>query len=349
MKEIIKEYFEELDQSIETLSKKYEGNITSMPPWVLCYRKIRIGYVENSNFLLISATPSDDLDEDEIIEEFISTNEELRSFHLPWYKENASIRNLPNNSFHLEYGNVKLIEANNVNAIPALHDKALHIEITRDLIPETFSIENAKQMAINYWNNEQNKLPEGKSFVDNLQNIFNRFRNIIKRKSFVERRVHRYINEYYTYLLPSHIEKYFEHPLYLKNEKRIADFILKRENGFPSLLIELESPNVKVFKKNGELTAEANHAKNQISEWVRFLDRNPKNAEDEFEFLNGPKERLVIMGRGMEFEEEMINSKYTDTIIWTYDFLIVEAKNKWNRFIVEQCKLLGIENPNLIK
>ncbi|MEM5684256.1 hypothetical protein AAHB64_14515 [Bacillus toyonensis] len=97
------------------------------------------------------------------------------------------------------------------------------------------------------------------------------------------------------------------------------------------------------------MTAEANHAKNQISEWVRFIERNPKNAEDEFEFLNGPKERLVIMGRGMEFEEEMINSKYTDTIVWTYDFLIVEAKNKWNRFIVEQCKLLGIENPNLIR
>ncbi|PGL45468.1 Shedu anti-phage system protein SduA domain-containing protein [Bacillus thuringiensis] len=349
MKEIIKEYFKQLDQSIEKLSNKFEGNLTTIPSWVLCYRKIRIGYVESSNFVLISATPYDDLDEDEITEEVISTNEELSTFNSPWFSRYAGISKLPNHSHHFEYSDAKLIEPNNVNAVPVLHDKAVRIEITRDLISEVFSIENAKQRAIDFWNNKLNELPGGNSFVDNLQNIFSRFRSIIKRKSFVERRVHRYINEYYTYLLPSHIQKYFEHPLYLKDDTRIADFILKRENAFPSLLIELESPNVKVFKKNGELTAQANHAKNQISEWVRFIERNPKNAEDEFEFLNGPKERLVIMGRGMEFEEEMISSKYTDTIIWTYDFLIVEAKNKWNRFIIEQCKLLGIENPNLIQ
>lgn len=349
MKKIIVEYFKQIDRSIEMLSNKFEGNLTSMPPWVLCYRKIRIGYVANSNFVLISATPSNDLDEDEVTEELISTNEELRTFQPPWYKGNMSISTLPNHSYHMEYGNVKLIHKDNINAIPALHDKAVRIEVTKDLISEVYSIESAKQIAIDYWNNEQNNLPEGKSFVDNLQNIFNRFRNIIKRKSFVERRVHRYINDYYIYLLPSHIEKYFEHPLYLKDEKRIADFILKRENGFPPLLIELESPNVRVFKKNGEPTAEANHAKNQISEWVRFIERNPKNADDEFEFLDGPKERLVIMGRGVEYEEEMINSKYTDTIIWTYDFFIAEAKVKWNKVIAEQCKLLGIENPNFIR
>jgi len=54
------------------------------------------------------------------------------------------------------------------------------------------------------------------------------------------------------------------------------------------------------------------------------------------------------MGRGLEFLKEMINSKYTDTIMWTYDLLLKEAKDRWNRIIIEQCKLLGISNPNLL-
>ncbi|HDR8342854.1 TPA: DUF4263 domain-containing protein [Bacillus cereus] len=349
MREIIKAYFKEIDQSIEKLSNRFEGNLTSIPSWILCYRKIRVGYIDGSNFVLISITPSDDLMEDEVIEEVISTNEELRNFHSPWVIDNIRINNLPQSDFYQAFGDMKMIEKNNINALPVLQDKALRINVTKDLIPVFFSLEEARQNAIDFWNNGQNEFSEQNSFVDNLQNIFDRFKNIIKRKSFVERRIHRYINEYYMYLLPSHIDKYFEHPLYLNGEKRVADFILKRENSLPSMLIELESPNVKIFKKNGEPTAEANHAKNQISEWVRFIEQNSKNAEGEFEFLHGPKERLVIMGRGMDYKEQMMNSRYTDTLMWTYDFLIIEAKEKWNKFILEQCKVLGIEHPNLIQ
>ena len=60
-------------------------------------------------------------------------------------------------------------------------------------------------------------------------------------------------------------------------------------------------------------------------------------------FLQGPnKTRLVVMGRGLEFYGEMSNSRYTDTIMWTYDMLLKEAKENWIKHIAEQRKVLGI-------
>ncbi len=166
----------------------------------------------------------------------------------------------------------------------------------------------------------------------------------------MEGRIHRFINSNANFLLPPHKKCYFKHPLYLNDEKREADFILQRERALPSMLIELENPNAKMFKKNGEWTAEANHARNQIAEWVRFIQQNPANAQGQFSFLSGPKQqRLVIMGRGLEHLDAMINSKYQDTIMWTYDVLVKEAKDCWNKIIVGQCHLLGIANPNTLR
>ena len=54
------------------------------------------------------------------------------------------------------------------------------------------------------------------------------------------------------------------------------------------------------------------------------------------------------MNRGFEHLEAMVNSKYTDTIMWTYDLFLKEAKDRWNGIIIEQCKLLGISNPNIL-
>lgn len=349
LRELIGNYFEELDRSIEVLSNKYEGQLINMPSWVLNNRKIVIGEVIGSNVTVIKITPQESLDNDVIELTKITTDVEYQQFYAPLWENNGRIKHLPKHSHFYQFGDLLLIESENINAIPAFYDKSLYTEVTNDIIHEYFSEEKAKQEALDLWNNNSNKLPVGKSFVHNLQIIFDRFQSIIKRKSFLERRIHRYLNEYSKYLLPNHVDKFYEQPLYLRGEKRVADFILKREDTFPSLLIELENPSLKAFKKNGEPTAESNHAKNQISEWTRFIEQNPKNTEGELSFLNGPKSRLVIIGRGLEYIEEMENSKYTDTIVWTYDFLIKESKKRCNNDIKAQCELLGIKEPNYIK
>ena len=171
----------------------------------------------------------------------------------------------------------------------------------------------------------------------------------MSRPAFDERRIHRFINSHKTYLLPSFQECYYEHELVLKEEKRVADFILRIGTGFPALLIELENPSHPVFKKNNDLTYQTNHAISQINEWISFIDRDQRNVSGDFEFLAGPKSRLVIIGRGLEKIHLMKESVYSRVAVWTYDLLILEAVNRWNQVISEQCKYIGITSPNLLK
>ena len=75
---------------------------------------------------------------------------------------------------------------------------------------------------------------------------------------------------------------------------------------------------------------------------------NSENCVGEMVFLTGPKERLVVIGRGLECEEAMRETKFGNNKVWTYDLLIQEAKNRWNKIIIDQCKVVGIEKPNLL-
>ena len=114
------------------------------------------------------------------------------------------------------------------------------------------------------------------------------------------------------------------------------------------MLIELENPKTKMFKSNGEWSYAANHAKYQIAEWVKFIDQNPGNSNGEMNFLTGPnKERLVVMGHGLNFLDRMKDSKFSDTIMWTYDLMISEAKENWKQIIIDQCKLVNVNPPEL--
>ena len=109
------------------------------------------------------------------------------------------------------------------------------------------------------------------------------------------------------------------------------------------MLIELESPVYNIFRKNGDLTAEANHAKGQIAGWVSFIDQDARtNASGEFSFLAGPKQRLVVMGRGLEDRSRLENTRFSDTTFWTYELLLAHARERWNDQIEAQHKLVGL-------
>ena len=191
-----------------------------------------------------------------------------------------------------------------------------------------FTAEKAKEDAINYWNIAQNNLGKDKNFVQETRKVFDTIQAIIKRKTFLERRVHRFIYEHRNILLPNHKRCLYEHKLYLDNEMRVSDFILEREQGLPPIFIELESPVHEVFTKNLDLRAQVNHARQQISEWVQFITEDPqRNASGEYRFMTGPIERLIVIGKGLADREQLNSTKYDGITIWTYSIFIEEARN----------------------
>ncbi len=121
-----------------------------------------------------------------------------------------------------------------------------------------------------------------------------------------------------------------------------ADFILERDAALPALLIELETPAARIFTKRGEPTKETNHAKGQIADWVRFIEGDPRNTTGDLAFLRGPKDRLVVISTGLDQLGQMLDSRHTDTTLWTYDILLREAKARWDGVLRQQRAMLGL-------
>lgn len=338
------EYFRVLDSSLEKISEKQEQKIIGLPSWALSYRNIYLGMCDKDNLLIIKAIPNDNLSQDNLIISYPQNDLELAKLCAPW-KISFTLSSLPKD-YSLVLGDAILQKANNHFASPIYLTKGMFAIITRNHFDDMFSTIVAKRDAFDIWNIALYNLPKGGSFVKKAQDVFTRFKYLIRRKAFLERRIHRYINSYRSLLLLPHKKCFFDHNLFLGEDCRKADFILEREKGIPALLIELENPSFKLFKQNGELTAQANHARNQIAEWIKFIEQNPEqNAKGEMDFLNGPKQRLVIMGKGMQHLKKMVNSRYSDTIMWTYDLFIQEAISRLNSIVNDQCKILGIESP----
>lgn len=334
---IIAGYFIEIDISLETLSHKKEEYIRSLPSWVLSNRRINITHILGTNNYMIEAIPDESLDEDRL------DYKEIEGTRTRWGLKVSDNAIIGDGLFETgwEISDV-LIQGDTLG--PSQYAFRGYRDFAKgNVIPIKYSIDKAKDDAINIWNSSINSLPNT-NFVGSLKEIFQKFSSLISHRAFKERKTHRYINANSKFLLPNYKNCYFERELFLNGEKRIADFILQREEGIPPMLIELENPKSKMFKTNGEFSHVANHAKSQIAEWVRFIEQNPDNSRGEMSFLQGPnKTRLVIMGRGLEFNEEMSNSRYTDTIMWTYDMLLKEAKENWSKYIAEQRKVLGID------
>lgn len=343
--DVFSKYFQEIDNSFDALSNLDEGKIVDLPSYAFGKRFISIFKLSKSNYYLIKIIVDNSLDEDKGYTGVINSNEEIKKITYPLVFD-FDLNNIPDD-YGFVINNLNVKEVGNPNAVPVIDDSMLAV-VREDRFHETFSIQKAKESAIDTWNNKDKGFDTNYSFVHNLKKIFDRAALIIKRKSFLERRVHRFIDAHKTYILPSFQKCYYEHELFWQKERRVADFIIERETGFPALLIELENPAQPVFKKNKELTHQAHHAVSQINEWVSYIDRDSINVANEMEFLSGHKDRLIIIGRGLENIQEMKNSKFSGTTVWTYDLLFEEGKKRWNKVITEQCKSIGIEEPNLL-
>jgi hypothetical protein len=342
IKEAISKYFQKLDTNYEKISHLHEGKITKLFPWVLCNRHIKIGITGDGEGVVMKVTPVESYSED-IIEVIVLQNDKILSSLLAPMQTTLRVSQIKT-SPSLLFGDFSMLPENPLSP-PVDTDKSMIFQGNIKDFSKLFSPSAADEEAISLWNSLTSDYAKSSgSYIQEVRNIFFRFSSIVKRKSFLERRVHRFINDHRQYLLPNFRNCHFEVPLHLNGEIRKADFILEREEGFPPLLVELESPVHKVFRKDGEYTKEVNHAKNQINEWVTFIDKNPKeNCREGFSFLSGPKNRLVIIGRGLDNKQKMIDSKFSDTTIWTYDLFLQQARGRMNKDITSQCKLIGLD------
>ena len=342
-KKSIIEYFQILDDSLDVLSQHNEGKLQNLPSWVLQKRRIEIGVTPDREGVVLKIDPDDRLEDDEFLMTEIVTAEDASKIIDPMSFQGRLPNNEPENNFIL-IGGLSVVEANNQLAAPVLDNKFMLGWGRTDGFFNSFNHEKAKEEAITLWNNALNDSNERKNYVQSINGILDKFRAIIKRKAFLERRIHRYINDHRSIFLPSHKQCLYEHKLYLGNEMRKADFILEREQGLPAIFIELESPVHKVLTKNNDLTAQSNHARQQISEWIKFVEQNPQqNATGAYSFMTGPKERMVVIGRGLEDKERLIDTKFDGVTFWTYSMMLDEAIDRLNNALASQYKMLGLE------
>ncbi len=344
LENIVLNYFDQFDKSFEEISHKREHEIIKFPSYHYKFKKIVIQYSMAGKGVFIEAIPNDDLLKNEVSAILIDGGKDIKSI-TSLLTSTYKLDYMPPGQY-VQFGDIICDNDDSINSKPVFHFEGLVITISLDLVNKHFDLAKAKLDAFNAWNNILNGLNPKFSYYENLKKIFDVFDAIIKKKSFMERRIHRYLNKHAKILMPNYNNIYYEHKIYGR-ELYIADFIIEREFGMPPILIELESPAYNIYKKNRELTAEANHAKNQIADWVRCIEENPENTV-ELKFLKGPKIRLIIMGKGLEYMGEMFNSKYTDTIIWTYTVLRNEAARNQNELIKNQCSMLNIKDVNLI-
>jgi hypothetical protein len=341
--EAIVQYLFNIDSSLDMLSSHGEGKVSGLPSWVLQKRTIDIGVTEDNEGIVIKITPDDNLEEDRIVLRTIRTTNDVNEIIAPMNFGGRLPNQAPDNSFTL-IADMSVVETNNPLAVPVLDNRFMIGWGRSSGFFQRFDIVKAKEEAISIWNSVKEDLGKNKNYVQETRKVFEKFQAIIKRKAFLERRIHRFVNEHQHIFLPSHKRCLFEHKLYLCEEIRKADFILEREQGLPAIFVELESPVHNVFTKKYDLTAEANHAGQQISEWIQFVENAPKrNASGEYNFMTGPKERMVIIGRGVEDKDRLINTKYGGITFWTYSIMLEEAKNRVNNLIASQYKLLGLE------
>jgi len=337
----LREYLSTLDSALDTLSHGKEGLLARVPQWCLGHREIRLGISRDGRGVVVKLEPRPELEADQIRFEELESQDHLARLMLPW-KPAFQVADLGRTPFVL-FGPMMVTSMDDPFAAPRLDSPGVIAWGKLVEAEGTFGVEDGRKAAIDFWNNALAGFPQSGSFVAQAAAVFARLESSIRLKAFKERRIHRLLRDHASLLLPSFKRLFFEHELYCRGEVRKADFILQRDFGQPALLIELESPVHRVFRADGHLTSEATHAKGQIAEWIWFIEQEPpKDAQGEMGFLLGKKDRLVVIGRGLEHRDALLReSAATDTGLWTYDLLLQQAKERWNTIVAEQCRQLG--------
>jgi len=115
--------------------------------------------------------------------------------------------------------------------------------------------------------------------------------------------------------------------------KWVPDFLLCDKNslGFRWILIELESPTMEATNKDGSVSADCNHALQQIRDYRRWLRDNALFEEKQgFKGLNADCEGWIVIGRRDTGRTDLEQQRLADfrkekVEIASYDRLLYQA------------------------
>lgn len=112
-----------------------------------------------------------------------------------------------------------------------------------------------------------------------------------------------------------------------------TDFVFQEASG-DYLLVEIERSTKRLFRDDGDTSGELNHARNQISDWKRYLEDNLSTVQHELRLTGistNPKS-LIVIGRSNSLTSEnkrklvTLENESPKTKIMTYDDILENAK-----------------------
>lgn len=141
-----------------------------------------------------------------------------------------------------------------------------------------------------------------------------------------EEPVHQFFKRAPSLLCPVHLRSWSKHPF----GRCFSDFVfLAPHNDY--LLVELEAPLRRLFRKNGHPCAELSHAIAQVRDWTSHLQDHKAEVEKDLPGISATPRSLVVIGRSAELTPEnrrhlsAMESEIPRLKIMTYDDLVASA------------------------
>ncbi|TAG24034.1 MAG: DUF4263 domain-containing protein [Cytophagia bacterium] len=167
---------------------------------------------------------------------------------------------------------------------------------------------------------------ERQSILDNLIVLKTKFDELLNTSS-KEEELQVFLKEYPIVIQP--YSKIF--PKQKLGDDFITDFVITNtlEQGIKYTFVEIEKASMPIFTKNGEFTAEFNHANNQTLDWDFWLEQNIDYLRKKLIGLESPK-FLIIAGRSTNFDDNnrarlrTWNRRQNNTEFLTFDDISVK-------------------------
>jgi hypothetical protein len=118
----------------------------------------------------------------------------------------------------------------------------------------------------------------------------------------------------------------------------VSDFVF-REPPSDYLLVEIEAPHRLVFRKDGHPRQMLTRAISQIRDWIRYIQDNRAQVEQDLIGISATPRSLVVIGRSGLLTEEnrrilaVMQSEQPRLTILTYDDLVLRARTQLERLL----------------
>lgn len=149
-----------------------------------------------------------------------------------------------------------------------------------------------------------------------------------------EEPAHQFLKAHPELISPTHDAMWSKH----KFGSHVSDFVF-REPPDDYVLVEIEAPHRKLFRKDGQPRAELTHAINQIDDWLVYVQDKGRSVDESLELpgIGSAPRCVVIIGRSADLSPEnrrklkVMESQRPRLAIQTYDDLLSRARTNLER------------------